>query len=42
MTIYIDTTVAIEPYEILDEMSDDNLVDELKVGGIRFQEKMVL
>ena len=33
MTIYIDTTVAIEPYEILDEMSDDNLVDELKSRG---------
>lgn len=33
MTIYLDTTVAIEPYEVLDEMSDDNLVDELKSRG---------
>ena len=33
MTIYIDTTVGIEPYEILDEMDDDDLVDELKSRG---------
>ena len=33
MTIYIDTTVGIEPYEILDEMSDDDLVDELESRG---------
>lgn len=33
MTIYIDTTVALEPYEILDEMDDDYLVDELKSRG---------
>ena len=33
MTIYIDTTVGIEPYEVLDEMDDDDLVDELKSRG---------
>ena len=33
MTIYLDTTVAIEPYEILDEISDDDLVDELESRG---------
>lgn len=33
MTIYIDTTVAIEPYEVLDEMSDDILAAELKSRG---------
>ena len=33
MTIYIDTTVGIEPFEVLDEMSDDVLADELKSRG---------
>ena len=33
MTIYIDTTVAIEPYEVLDEMSDYILANELKSRG---------
>lgn len=33
MTIYIDTTVAIEPYEVLDEISDNDLVDELESRG---------
>ena len=33
MTIYIDTTVEIEPYEILDEISDGDLVDELESRG---------
>ena len=33
MTLYIDTTVGIEPYEVLDEMDDDYLVDELKSRG---------
>ena len=33
MTIYIDTTVAIEPFEVLDEMSDDVLADELESRG---------
>lgn len=33
MTIYIDTTVGIEPFEVLDEMSDDILADELKSRG---------
>ena len=33
MTIYIDTTVSLEPYEVLDEMDDDDLVDELKSRG---------
>ena len=33
MTLYINTTVGIEPYEILDEMDDDDLVDELKSRG---------
>ena len=39
MTIYIDTTVAIEPYEILDEMDDDDLIDELKSRGVYYFRK---
>lgn len=33
MTIYIDTTVAIEPFEVLDEISDNDLVVELEIRG---------
>lgn len=33
MTIYIDTTVSLEPYEVLDEMDDVDLVDELESRG---------
>ena len=33
MTIYIDTTVGIEPYEVLEEMDDDDLIEELEIRG---------
>jgi hypothetical protein len=32
-TIYVNTEVEVEPYDVIDELSDDVLIDELKSRG---------